>query len=69
MRLASREGRWKLLCHSGKKSKQSFALYDLEKDPGEKKNVMADHPREAERLKARLYEIVEIVKSGRSRPD
>jgi len=41
-----------------------FQLFDLKADPAEKKNVIADHPDVAGKLKARLAKIIE---SGRSR--
>lgn len=46
---AIREGRWKLLIGG-----QRRYLFDLEADPGEKKNVLAEHPELAKRLHSRL---------------
>jgi arylsulfatase A len=72
-----RFGDWKLQRHDSKKARNvvvekllentevpKFQLFDLSKDPAEKKNVIADHPEKAEELKARLTEIIE---SGRTR--
>ena len=41
-----------------------FQLFDLDKDPAEKNNIIAENPEVAERLKKQLDE---IVQSGRSR--
>lgn len=46
---AAREGRWKGL-RAGPGA--PLALYDLERDPGETRDVAADHPRLVERLEA-----------------
>lgn len=67
-----RFGDWKLQRHDSKKARNmvvekllentevpKFQLFDLSKDPAEKKNVIADHPEKAEELKARLTEIIE----------
>jgi len=43
------------------------ALYDLQNDPGEQKNVLADHPDEANRLQAMIEEAREDL--GDSRRD
>jgi len=42
-----------------------FVLYDLESDPAETEDLLEEQPEIAERMKARLAEIIE---SGRSRP-
>lgn len=72
-----REGDWKLVRYDTKATNNEiveqtlqrmpqpqFQLFDLSKDPGEKHNVLAQHPEIAERLKARL---AAIVAAGRSR--
>jgi arylsulfatase A len=41
-----------------------FQLFNLNDDPGEKNNVIADNPKVAEKLKTRLAKIIE---DGRSR--
>lgn len=48
---AVREGRWKLLRGGSREY-----LFDLEVDPSEKRNLIADHPAVAGRLRARLME-------------
>ncbi len=51
--LAVRHGRWKLMCeYDGSRAE----LYDLEADPGETRDVAAQHPAEAARLKAAVLE-------------
>ncbi len=73
-----REGDWKLVRYETKFANNEiveqtlqrtpqpqFQLYDLSKDPGEKNNVIAQHPDIAERLKARL---AAIVAAPRTRP-
>lgn len=75
-----REGRWKLLFAGGSggwsfptlpKDREYIAvqpamqLYDLESDPAETKNVIAEHPEIAERLTDRMREYIE---RGRSTP-
>jgi hypothetical protein len=42
-----------------------FQLYDLESDPAETRNVMAEHPEEVARLGRALRKIIE---DGRSTP-
>lgn len=70
-----RVGQWKLQRHDAKKTKNTelrlqgrpvarFHLYDLESDPGERTNVIADHPEVAEKLKAQLEN---IIAAGRTR--
>jgi len=49
--LAVRKGRWKLLCEYDGTSPR---LYDLETDPGEKRNLAADHPELARSLRDEL---------------
>lgn len=72
-----RVGKWKLQ-RSDRKSARNvvvevnlantkvpqYSLYDLSKDPAEKKNVIAQHPDVAKRLKGQLQELIE---NGRSR--
>ncbi len=70
-----RVGKWKLQRHDSKKARNvelrlvstpvsQYRLFDLEKDPAEKKDVATDFPKVAERLKTQLND---IIKSGRSR--
>jgi arylsulfatase A len=61
-RFAIRHGRWKLVMEQQKPS-ASRELYDLEEDPSETTNCLADHPEIAERLADQLRE---IVRRGRS---
>lgn len=42
-------------------------LYDLEKDPGETKNVVAEHPGEAAKLEKKLSEWISNTESNRKR--
>jgi arylsulfatase A len=71
-----REGQWKLLRHDSKKTSNtelrlerrpiaSYLLYDLATDPGERSNVIDQHPEVAAKMKTRL---AEIIAAGRSRP-
>jgi arylsulfatase A-like enzyme len=73
-----RQGRWKLLLvpdsggwsfpQPGKgltAGTPRFQLYDLESDPAETRNVMAEHPEEVARLGRALRKIIE---DGRSTP-
>jgi arylsulfatase A len=75
--LALRSGNWKLHRYGKNFARnvvvekqlantkvQKLQLFNLEKDPSEKKNVIAEHPEVAERLKKQLDD---IVQSGRSR--
>ncbi len=72
-----RVGTWKLLRHDSKRTRNlkvdkqledsqvpAFQLFDLAKDPGETKNVIAEFPDVAERLKAHLTSLLD---AGRSR--
>jgi arylsulfatase A-like enzyme len=72
-----RVGNWKLVRHDSKSARNSvveqqlantpvpqFQLFDLAKDPGETKDVLAGNPEVAEKLKARLAGYIE---AGRSR--
>lgn len=72
-----RSGDWKLVRHDRKKARNMvveqkldnvevprFQLFDLKSDPSEKTNVIAANPEVAEKLKARLAEIIE---AGRTR--
>ena len=74
-----RKDNWKLTKHPkgsarntvvGKKLTNNkvpeFQLYDLSKDPGEKRNVIKNHPGIAAKLKAGL---TALIKAGRSRPE
>ena len=73
-----REGDWKLVRYDTKQANNEvvearltrtatpqFQLFDLAKDPGEKTDVLAQHPEIADRLKARL---ATIISAGRTRP-
>jgi len=72
-----RVGNWKLVRHDSKTARNTvverqlantpvpqFQLFDLAKDPGETKDVIAENPEIAERLKARL---AGYIAAGRSR--
>ncbi len=72
-----RVGNWKLQRHDGKRARNvkvevqlanttvpQYQLFNLDNDPGERKNVMEDHPEEGKRMIARLEEIID---AGRSR--
>ena len=74
-----RKGNWKLTRHSGKSARNTvvekklantkvpeFQLYDLTKDPAEKKNVIKQHPEIAAEMKT---ELESLVQAGRSRPE
>lgn len=50
-RQAVRAGRWKLVMQGGRKE-----LFDLESDPGEKVNLIEQHPEPARRLEAQLQQ-------------
>jgi arylsulfatase A len=63
-RFAIRDGRWKLVME-GKKKSEKRELYDLDSDPGEALNVIAQHPDVAKKL---VSKITSIVKNGRSTP-
>jgi arylsulfatase A len=71
-----RRGNWKLLRHDSKRTSNTelrlrrrpideFQLYDLNSDPGERKNVINQHPEIAASMKQQLANIIE---AGRSRP-
>ncbi|MCA9065297.1 MAG: sulfatase-like hydrolase/transferase, partial [Planctomycetaceae bacterium] len=75
---ALRAGKWKLHRYDRKSARNvvvetelantrvpEFALYNLDDDPAEAKNVIENHPEVAERLKTQL---ANIILSGRSRP-
>ena len=49
---AAMEGRYKLVIHDNKGFKRE--LYDLEKDPGEKKDIATKHPELVRKLEAQL---------------
>jgi arylsulfatase A len=72
-----RVGHWKLVRHDSKSARNTvverqlantpvpqFQLFDLAKDPGETKDVLAENPEIAERLKTRL---AGYIAAGRSR--
>lgn len=61
-RLAIRDGKWKLVMEHGKNVRE---LYDLDADPGEKNDVIAQHADIAARLAER---ITAIVQKGRTTP-
>jgi arylsulfatase A len=56
------EGRWKLILPL---RSRGMELYDLTRDPGEKNNVIAEHPEHVARLKRKA---THIVLSGRTTP-
>ena len=71
-----RVGKWKLQRHDSKKTRNvklrlvpetvpRFRLFDLSQDPGERKNVIKDHPEIAAKLTRQLAGLIE---AGRSRP-
>ncbi len=71
-----RDGQWKLLRHDSKKTSNTelrlerrsiapYLLYDLTTDPGERHNVIDQHPDVAAKMKEKLAQIIE---AGRSRP-
>ncbi len=67
-----RDSRWKLLNASGFGREQlpgdpNFELYDIASDPGETRNVAADHPDVTQRLKAAYDQWFDDVSS--TRPD
>ena len=57
---AIRAGKWKLVMEG---TKQKRALFDIESDPSEKKNVIGKHPDVTQRLVAH---ITNIIRNGRS---
>lgn len=61
-RFAITDGSWKLIMAHGKHRQE---LYDLSTDPGEKSNVIMDHPEIVSRL---TKKITEIVANGRTTP-
>jgi len=61
-RFAIREGRWKLIMEHARDERE---LYDMRADPGEKKNVISQHPDIAARLTERISA---IVQHGRTSP-
>jgi arylsulfatase A-like enzyme len=71
---AIRDGRFKLVAGNGSGGREKpkgepfarpYQLYDLEADPAEQENVLAEHPEVARRLEATLEG---LRSSGRSRP-
>ncbi len=71
-----RVGEWKLLRHDSKRTSntelrlerrpiEQFQLFNLEVDPGERNNVISEHPEIAERMKSQL---AKSIQAGRSRP-
>lgn len=78
-RFGFRKGKWKLTKHPKGSARNTvvekklenvkvpvFQLYNLESDPSEKKNVIKEHPKVAEEMKAALAKLIE---DGRSRPE
>lgn len=61
-RFSITEGEWKLIFAHGKEKEE---LYDLASDPGEDRNVIADHPEVVADLKKK---ITAIVLNGRTTP-
>jgi arylsulfatase A len=61
-RLAIRDGKWKLVMEHGRNARE---LYDLDTDPGEKKDLIAKHADIAAGLADR---ITTLVQNGRSTP-
>ncbi len=61
-RFAYRSGKWKLQFH---RLEDRTALYDMEADPYQKKNLYKDYPEVVKRLEA---ELTAIVQNGRSTP-
>jgi arylsulfatase A-like enzyme len=58
---ALRRGSWKYLAGAGPKARRGPKepeLYDLENDPGEQNNVIADHPELAESMARELADII-----------
>ena len=53
---------WKLVMESEKSKRE---LYNIENDPGEKKNVISNHPALTKSLEAQL---TEVIRTGRSTP-
>lgn len=71
-----RVGNWKLLRHDSKRTSNTelrlqrreiapYQLYDLSNDPGERKNVIKQHPQVAAQMKQQLDD---LIQAGRSRP-
>ena len=48
-------GKWKLIVRYGRDEELGHELYDLESDPGEQKEISADHPEITETLLAALH--------------
>ncbi|MDF1862960.1 MAG: arylsulfatase [Verrucomicrobiales bacterium] len=63
-RFAVREGDWKLVMETGKKS-EVRELYDLGKDPSETRSILKEHPEVEANL---IGQLNEIVRSGRTTP-
>ena len=73
-----RVGNWKLQRHDSRRSRNTrlrlknrqvprYALFNLETDPAEKRNVAADHPQVAQRMQQQL---AQLIQAGRTRlPD
>ena len=71
-----RVGNWKLQRHDSRRSRNSrlrlknrqvprYALFNLDTDPTEKRNVSADHPQIAQRMQRQL---AQLIQAGRTRP-
>jgi arylsulfatase A len=58
---AVRDGKWKLVMEQGRRQKRE--LYDLESDPSETTNVIADHKDVEARL---VSSISKIIRNGRT---
>ena len=62
-RFAVRKGQWKLVMEDSRRARRE--LFDLSSDPGETKNVVADHPDMDRHLTAKL---TSMIRNGRSSP-
>jgi len=72
---AVRQGRWKLVHFRAAEDRRLYrmpewALYDLDSDPGERRNVLAEHPERAAELREALRRYADTaVASGRDGGD
>lgn len=66
-RWAISDERWKLLCQVGtgvKGERKNWRLFDLQNDPGEKKNLVNEHPEIVERLRTEFVRWFDEVTEG-----